>query len=143
MGAAIAPHFAHLPLWVDIFVVAVFLWRANLTLSGRRLPSRWLLSAVVTGTPYSVVTQEGSISALGTVFLSKALDQETAVCICHGKIALTGAFGRKEIASSYHEGWSFTSRRAPAAERGGTLEGHEDEDVASLKAFLPAQLSAR
>ena len=46
MGAAIAPHFAHLPLWVDIFVVAVFLWRANLTLSGRRLPSRWLLSAV-------------------------------------------------------------------------------------------------
>lgn len=39
----IAPHFAHLPLWTSATVCVTLLWRALLTLRGRRLPPVWLL----------------------------------------------------------------------------------------------------
>jgi protein-glutamine gamma-glutamyltransferase len=61
LGAAITPHFAHLPLWVSAFVVAVFVWRAYLTVSGRRLPSRWLLSAVAAAASIGVLATHDTL----------------------------------------------------------------------------------
>ena len=37
------PHFFHLPLWISAGVAALLGWRGWITLSGRRLPPRWLL----------------------------------------------------------------------------------------------------
>ena len=54
---AVAPHFARLPIWASIGVVASFLWRLDLTLGGRELPSR-RLSALL------------AIAATGATFLS-------------------------------------------------------------------------
>ena len=40
------PHFGHLPLWTSATVCATLLWRAALTLLGKRLPPLWLLLPV-------------------------------------------------------------------------------------------------
>ena len=37
------PQVSHLPLWCSLTAVAVLLWRAALTLTGRPLPRRWWL----------------------------------------------------------------------------------------------------
>ncbi|WP_295993496.1 DUF3488 and transglutaminase-like domain-containing protein [Rugamonas sp.] len=42
----LAPHFAHLPLWISAAAGATLLWRATLTLRGKRLPPLWLLLPV-------------------------------------------------------------------------------------------------
>ena len=39
----LAPHFAHLPLWISALSCATLLWRAALTWLGRRMPPVWLL----------------------------------------------------------------------------------------------------
>ncbi|MDC8757545.1 DUF3488 and transglutaminase-like domain-containing protein [Janthinobacterium fluminis] len=39
----LAPHAAHLPLWTSAGVAATLLWRATLTVRGKRLPPLWLL----------------------------------------------------------------------------------------------------
>jgi transglutaminase-like putative cysteine protease len=41
-----APHAAHLPLWVSLSSLSLLAWRAYLTYSGKKLPSRWLLVLV-------------------------------------------------------------------------------------------------
>lgn len=42
----LAPHFAHLPLWVSLAVCATLLWRAAITWRGKRMPALWLLAPV-------------------------------------------------------------------------------------------------
>ncbi|CAN7499367.1 DUF3488 and transglutaminase-like domain-containing protein [Pseudoduganella sp. LjRoot289] len=42
----LAPHFGHLPLWTSASIVAVLLWRASITLLGKRMPPLWLLLPV-------------------------------------------------------------------------------------------------
>jgi transglutaminase-like putative cysteine protease len=42
----LAPHFAHLPLWVGVAVCATLLWRAAITWRGKRMPPMWLLVPV-------------------------------------------------------------------------------------------------
>ncbi|USX19373.1 DUF3488 and transglutaminase-like domain-containing protein [Oxalobacteraceae bacterium OTU3REALA1] len=42
----LAPHFAHLPLWVSLAVCATLLWRAAITWRGKRMPPLWLLVPV-------------------------------------------------------------------------------------------------
>lgn len=42
----IAPHAAHLPLWVSALSAALLLWRAYLARIDNALPNRWLLTAI-------------------------------------------------------------------------------------------------
>jgi transglutaminase-like putative cysteine protease len=42
-----APHLAHLPPWCGTLVVAVLAWRAYLALSGRPMPGRWVMWALL------------------------------------------------------------------------------------------------
>jgi transglutaminase-like putative cysteine protease len=39
----LAPHFAHLPLWISALACATLLWRAAITWLGKRMPPTWLL----------------------------------------------------------------------------------------------------
>lgn len=96
----------------------------------------WLLSAVAAGTPYGVVTEHGRIHALGTDFITKTRAQGAYVCICHGRLRLSGAFGQAEIASENHASWVFAGSQAPRQPDGGTMEGHSESDIVSLRSFL-------
>ena len=95
-----------------------------------RLSSGWLLSAVKTGTAYSVATSHSRISALGTDFIVKVRDGKAYVCICHGRIGLAGNFPKTELASKAH-----ASLSEPLYEPGdeGGMEGHADDDIARLR----------
>lgn len=42
----LAPHFAHLPVWISAAVCATLLWRAAITWRGKRMPPFWLLAPV-------------------------------------------------------------------------------------------------
>jgi transglutaminase-like putative cysteine protease len=53
----LAPHAGHLPPWASGVAVAALLWRASLTLRGRRMPPLWLLLPI-------------SLAAMACVFLS-------------------------------------------------------------------------
>jgi transglutaminase-like putative cysteine protease len=53
----LAPHAAHLPLWISLVTAATLTWRALITLRGTRLPPLWLLLPV-------------ALSAMGGVYLS-------------------------------------------------------------------------
>ena len=44
---AIAPQVAQLPLWTSVFAAALLLWRGALAWTGRPLPSRWVLVALL------------------------------------------------------------------------------------------------
>jgi hypothetical protein len=111
--------------------------RATLARSGDalsvRLSAGWLLSAVKTGTPYAVLTEHSRISALGTDFIVKVRGGRAYACICHGRIGLEGDFPVPEIASQGHRALS-----EPLYEPGmeGGLEGHDDEEIARLRAAL-------
>lgn len=100
------------------------------------LKAGWILSAVKTGTAYRVATAQGRVAALGTDFLVKAQKHDTYLCMCHGRLELSGDFGRAEVASQNHGGWVFTADRAPSQPDYGTMEGHADHDISSLRAFL-------
>jgi len=45
----LAPHAAHLPLWVSLLCGATLLWRALITLRGRRMPPAMLLLPIAAG----------------------------------------------------------------------------------------------
>lgn len=97
-----------------------------------RLSEGWLLSAVKTGTAYTVAAGDSRISALGTDFLVKVRDGKAYVCICHGRIGLAGNFPKTELASKGH-----ASSSEPLYEPGdeGGMEGHADDDIARLRAL--------
>ena len=96
----------------------------------------WLLSAVVSGTPYSVVTEHGRISALGTDFMTRSQAGETFFCICHGRLKISGPFGEVQVESTNHGGKVFTKSLSPHETPHGTMEGHMPGDITSLRAFL-------
>lgn len=37
------PHMSHLSIWISVVSSSILLWRAHITFSGQRMPSRWLL----------------------------------------------------------------------------------------------------
>lgn len=100
------------------------------------LQKGWALSAVKKGASYSLATKDGRVTALGTDYLVKAQPKDTWLCICHGRIGIEGRFPTAEAASDNHGGWVFEAAKAPRKPDYGTLEGHGDEDISSLRAFL-------
>lgn len=44
----LAPHAAHLPLWISLTSTAVLAWRGWVTFRGNRLPPRWILLPITT-----------------------------------------------------------------------------------------------
>jgi hypothetical protein len=101
------------------------------------LQEGWALSAVNKGNAYSVVTAHGRIAALGTVFIVRAGAQRDYVCICNGRLLLSGNFPAKEIAAEHHLDVYLSSDAAPAP-AAGPLDGHTDGEIESLKAYLPS-----
>jgi protein-glutamine gamma-glutamyltransferase len=51
----LAPHTAHLPLWVTLLCAATLGWRASITLRGRRMPSSLLLLPVAAAAMVGVI----------------------------------------------------------------------------------------
>ncbi len=92
-----------------------------------RLKSGWLLSSVRHGQDYRVVTARGEVAALGTEFFVRVHPGKDYVCICKGRLRLSGAFPSAEIASEAHyDVWMDGSSRP--AHGAGSMEGHGDED---------------
>lgn len=97
-----------------------------------RLIKGWILSAVKTGTPYTVQTEHGEASALGTDFMVKEEQGWAQVCICHGRLRLSG-FPAATIAAEHHAATTQTAFPNAAAEG---QKGHTDAEIASLRALL-------
>ncbi len=81
-AASVAPLLPHLPLWVSAATVALLLWRALLAGSGRALPSRGLLAALlalaVAGTLLqfrSVFGRDPGVSLVSMLLALKLLEQ--------------------------------------------------------------------
>ncbi|MFN7725114.1 MAG: transglutaminaseTgpA domain-containing protein [Rubrivivax sp.] len=54
----LVPHAGHLPWWCTLLSAGVLLWRAEIALHGRPLPSRWLVAALlVLGAAATIVTE--------------------------------------------------------------------------------------
>jgi hypothetical protein len=96
-----------------------------------RLTKGWILSAVKSGTPYTVATEHGAASALGTDFMVKAEGGWACVCICHGRLGLRG-FSQTVIAAEHH--YALAQPRFPAAEADAV--GHSDAEIDSLRRQL-------
>lgn len=96
----------------------------------------WLLSSVRHGQSYRVVTERGSVDALGTEFFVRIRPDKVYVCICKGRLRLSGAFPSSEIASEGHvDAWmDGTTKPEHAA---WTMEGHDDEDWAEVRRISP------
>ncbi len=92
--------------------------------------SGWLLNSVRSGARYSVKTPRGGVAALGTDFIVKVSEGRSYVCICHGRIGLTGDFPERELASDHHG-----SIAEPSFPPGGAvgMQGHSDADIAELR----------
>lgn len=112
---------------------AVFRGRPAIEIELRR---GGLLSAVVSGIPYSIVTEQGRVAALGTDFMVRRRPTDTFFCICHGNLKISGDFGEARAASKNHRGLVFTKSRAPYEPSDGTMEGHTQNDILSLREFL-------
>lgn len=48
IGWTVLPHTGHVPPWCSAFAAAVLLWRGQLAVRGRALPSRWLVAGLLT-----------------------------------------------------------------------------------------------
>jgi transglutaminase-like putative cysteine protease len=57
----LAPHFMHLPLWVSLTSCVTLLWRARITLQGKRMPPLWLLL------PVSIIAMAGVYRSFHTL----------------------------------------------------------------------------
>ncbi|MBJ7308653.1 DUF3488 domain-containing transglutaminase family protein [Rugamonas sp. CCM 8940] len=75
------PHFGHLPLWTSATVCATLLWRAALTLRGRRLPPLWLLLPVsllamagVHRTYHTLLGRDAGVAMLALLLAFKLLE---------------------------------------------------------------------
>lgn len=111
--------------------------QAEVLLAGRTiellLGRGWALSAVKTGTPYRVSTPFGAAEALGTEFIVKGEEARAYVCICHGRLRLSGDFPATEIAAERHYDVFLSSAGPPTpAGKEGSLAGHTDEERSSL-----------
>ncbi len=95
--------------------------------------SGWLLNAVRNGARYSVKTPHSRVTALGTDFIVKVREGRAYVCICHGRIGLSGDFPEPEISSEGHGALqepSFTPDGAYG------LQGHSDAEIGELRAAI-------
>ena len=97
-----------------------------------RLMKGWILSAGKTGTSYTVRTERGEASALGTDFMVKEEQGWAQVCICHGRLRLSG-FSEATIAAEHH--YAVAQPAFPVATAEGQ-KGHTDAEIASLRALL-------
>lgn len=64
------PHASHLPLWTSVCTLGILLWRATLTLYGKRLPPSWMIVPI-------------AIASMGVVFLEhhRLLGREPGVAM--------------------------------------------------------------
>ena len=112
---------------------------ATITRSGKtlevRLKSGWLLSSVRHGQDYRVVTARGEVEALGTEFFIRVRPDKDYVCICKGRLRLTGAFPAAEIASEAHYDVWMDGLNQPS-HASWTMEGHGDEDWKEVRRIL-------
>lgn len=97
-----------------------------------RLAKGWILSAVKTGTPYTVAAEHAEASALGTDFMVKEENGWAQVCICHGRLRLSG-FSEATIASAHH--YAISQPAFPVASAEGQ-KGHTDDEISSLRTLL-------
>ncbi|HWU96942.1 MAG TPA: DUF3488 and transglutaminase-like domain-containing protein [Oxalicibacterium sp.] len=77
----LAPHTAHLPLWVTGIGMALLFWRSWITFRGNRLPPRWLLlpiAAASMGGVYmnfkTILGQDAGVSMLALLLIFKLLE---------------------------------------------------------------------
>ncbi len=81
IGFTTAPHLTHVPLWCGALVVAVLGWRAYLALTGRPMPSRWAMWAllVLTGgltlwSERTLLGREAGVTMLVALLALKTLE---------------------------------------------------------------------
>jgi transglutaminase-like putative cysteine protease len=81
IGWAIAPHLLHLAPWCSVLTVLLLLWRAQLALAGRGLPSRWMVggllvlaSALTLWTEHSLLGKEAGVTMLVVLMALKTLE---------------------------------------------------------------------
>lgn len=102
-----------------------------------QLKEGWALSAVRPGTSYRVATDFGSAEALGTTFIVKAENTRAYVCICRGKLLLSGPFPSGEISAAHHYDVFLAPPQPPVpAGATGSMEGHSDVETDSLNRLL-------
>jgi transglutaminase-like putative cysteine protease len=77
----LAPHTAHVPLWVTGIGIALLLWRGWITFRGNRLPPRWLLlpiAAAAMGGVYltfkTILGQDAGVAMLTLLLVFKLLE---------------------------------------------------------------------
>jgi transglutaminase-like putative cysteine protease len=77
----LAPHTAHLPLWVSLLCAATLGWRATITLRGRRMPSSLLLlpvaalaMAAVVHTYHTLLGRDAGVAMLVLLVAFKTLE---------------------------------------------------------------------
>ena len=100
------------------------------------LKSGWLLSSVRHGQAYRVVTARGAVDVLGTEFFVRIRPDKDYVCICEGRLRLSGAFPTTEIAAEAHsDAWMDGSTKPEHAS--WSMEGHGDEDWKEVRRISP------
>ncbi|MEO5732979.1 MAG: DUF3488 and transglutaminase-like domain-containing protein [Rubrivivax sp.] len=81
IGWTTAPHALHLPLWCSAMTAVLLVWRAALALTGRALPGRWAISALLalaialTGfTQSTLMGKEAGITMLVVLMALKTME---------------------------------------------------------------------
>ncbi|MBI3230239.1 MAG: DUF3488 domain-containing transglutaminase family protein [Burkholderiales bacterium] len=59
----ILPHASHLPIWNTVAACGILLWRAYVTFSGKRMPSRWILLPIAVACMIAVRLSNNAIVA--------------------------------------------------------------------------------
>ena len=113
---------------------------ATITREGKSLTvalkNGWLLSSVRQGQAYRVVTARGEIAALGTEFFVRIRPDKDYVCICEGRLRLSGAFPTTEISAEAHsDAWMDGSTKPDYA--GWSMEGHDDDEWKEVRRISP------
>ena len=100
------------------------------------LKSGWLLSSVRHGQVYRVSTARGAVDALGTEFFVRIRPDKDYVCICEGRLRLSGSFPTTEIAAAAHfDVWMDGSTKPEHAS--WSMEGHGDADWEAVRRISP------
>ncbi len=80
----LAPHAMHFPLWISLLCFLLLLWRAWMTLRGKRLPSRWVLLPMLMlsmmalyGTYQTFSSREAGVAVLAILLAFKLIEMQT------------------------------------------------------------------
>ncbi len=110
----LTPHLQVLPIWTSIGAVSLLIWRVWITWSGRRLPARWLLVALILITGVAIwlqfrtlVGKDAGVAYLVVLLCLKLLEMRarrdifvvTFLCLF---ILLTSFFESQSIATAGH-----------------------------------------